>query len=186
MNLQELAQISVPVTAADNALKVGASNKVMLSEKAAKLKLEYQEGDEFLILEVTGDYEGLAVGCVPEGIVAHSKKFNKGTFAFGDKDVANVLGGIGSEWDLEVLFNTLDLPNGRKCPLYAIEQKIKGEDKQKELTDRYEKAETIKKEVKQSLNITPSNEIKDLENQFESEAPELENSTTVNNEDYNL
>lgn len=186
MNLSELIQISVPVTAADNALKVGASNKIMLSEKAAKLKLDYQEGDEFLILEVTGDYEGLVIGCVPAETVAHSKKFNKGTFAFGDKDVSAILGGIGSEWDLEILFNTLDLPNDRKCPLYAIEQKIKGEDKQKELKARYEKAEVVKEEVKPTLDIIPSNEIQNLEAQFESEAPELENKSEINNAEYSL
>lgn len=198
MNLSELLNISVPIVAADNAIKVGTSNKIILSEKVAKLKLGYQEGDEFIMLEVSGDYNGLVITCGPSDTVKGSKKFNKGTFCFGDKDISAILGETGSEWDIEVEFNTLDLPDGRKCPLYTIEQKIDGKQKQKEIESRYKTSKETSdvKTVTPEVEIKPQNEditvesinnVTKLEEEFESEAPTLEYTTNiVDNSDYQL
>lgn len=190
MKLQDLQKLSVGIISQQALLTIGTGNKISLSTRIAKETLLYQEGDVLYIDKLVRDGESWdVIACIPAEIVGiKTFTFNKGTLAFGDKTLADILGGAGSEWEIEGQFDELELDGNRVAPLYSIVQKVNGKKKQKEAEVRYEEATKVVKQptekkeekVMQLVNqddevvTPPMTEAQVREQEFESEAPELE------------
>lgn len=199
MKLQDLKTLSVGIINTKGTITVGTGNKITINTRTVKETLKYEEGDLFYIDKLLRDGETYdVIACIPEIEGVKTFAFNKGTFSFGDKVLAETLGGQGSEWDISAEFDVLELEDGRKCPLMIIEQKVDGKKKQKELQERYDNSvvkkastiptsEVIVKEPVQAVVNEPEEvviptEAQIREQEFEAEAPEVfPESTTVNN-----
>jgi len=185
MKLQELAKLSIGIVANQAAITIGTGNKVTLSNEVAKTRLGYKEGDVLYIDRLVRDEETYdVIACLPpvEGIKTFA--FNKGVLSFGDKLLAETLGGFGAEWNVVTLFDTIELED-RNCSLLIIEQReVILPTKVEPII---EKVIEVVETPKVTPKVTPTIEIKPVEpkiitntepkygeEEFESEAPELE------------
>lgn len=154
MDLRKLASMTTPVTPVESAITVGVNNKILVASKVLKHKLNYKEDDDFYIAEVvdnTSDTTSIVIGSLPSNDILKTYKYNKGTTAFGDKDVATLLKGEGSEWDLEVLFDTVEISETDVRPLYLITCKVEGSIKKQNTINKYN--ESVKATYQQQAAV---------------------------------
>lgn len=178
MNIQDLANNTITITPTEPAIKVGLGNKIILSEKIAKQQLNYQDNDELFLAEAKGDVEGILIGLLPANSGIKTYTFNKGVKSFGDKVVAEFLGGEKSTWDIQIEYDILKLESGRECPIFVLKQSCDGKTIEKDLQERYENVNETKQIVKEDVRT-------ELENQFESEK-QIENQEQKSNNIFQL